>query len=106
MIDPRAAPATDVTDVTSARPAAARGTLTLGADGVGRGGGRAVTRLGFGAMRLTGQASGARPPTPRSPSVSCEHCEAAGIAFLPWAPLDAAEIALTDAESDALTALT
>jgi aryl-alcohol dehydrogenase-like predicted oxidoreductase len=34
-----------------------------------------------------------------------EHCEAAGIAFLPWAPLDAAEIALTDAESDALTAL-
>ena len=40
------------------RPATAAGTITLGGD-------LTVNRMGFGAMRLTGEGSGARPPTGR-----------------------------------------
>jgi pyridoxine 4-dehydrogenase len=57
MIDPRAALATDMTPVTKDRPAAASGTLTLGGD-------LRVTRLGFGAMRITGKGIWGPPADP------------------------------------------
>jgi pyridoxine 4-dehydrogenase len=59
MIDPRAALATDMTspDPLRVRPAAASGTLALGGD-------LPVTRLGFGAMRITGKGIWGPPADP------------------------------------------
>ena len=48
----------------SAQGAAAAGTITIGGD-------LSVNRLGFGAMRLTGRASGASPRTRKARAACC-----------------------------------
>jgi aryl-alcohol dehydrogenase-like predicted oxidoreductase len=57
MIPPGIALASDMTSVQSDRPAAASGTLTIGGD-------LPVTRLGFGAMRITGKGIWGPPADP------------------------------------------